>query len=397
VKVPIRLKPVAAAAAAAAAATVVVAALATPAFASTTFASSTFAGKGAPSSGYSGASHAVFVQTDAASGNRIVAYHRGADGVLSPAGSYPTGGLGGVLGGSVVDHTASQGSLTYDPRHSLLYAVNAGSSTVSVFAVSGDHLALRQVLSSGGTFPVSVAVHGDLVYVVNALDGGSLQGFRVFGSFLVPLPGSSRALGLNPDASPQFTNTPGQVAFTPDGSKLIVTTKANGNDIDVFDVGFGGWLSAAPVVNSEPGTVPFAITFDPYGNLVIAEAGTNALATFAISGHGTLTQLDAVGTGEAATCWVAPAGPFLFASNAGSAAESGFTSAANGHLTLLGATATAAGTVDASAAAGGQFLYVQTGGAGIVDEYAVGSGGALTQIGSVTVPDAVGGEGIVAF
>jgi 6-phosphogluconolactonase (cycloisomerase 2 family) len=391
------LKPVAAAAAAAAAATVVVAALATPAFASTTFASSTFAGKGAPSSGYSGASHAVFVQTDAASGNRIVAYHRGADGALSPAGSYPTGGLGGVLGGSVVDHTASQGSLTYDPRHSLLYAVNAGSSTVSVFAVSGDHLALRQVLSSGGTFPVSVAVHGDLVYVVNALDGGSLQGFRVFGSFLVPLPGSSRALGLNPDASPQFTNTPGQVAFTPDGSKLIVTTKANGNDIDVFDVGFGGWLSAAPVVNSEPGTVPFAITFDPYGNLVIAEAGTNALATFAISGHGTLTQLDAVGTGEAATCWVAPAGPFLFASNAGSAAESGFTSAANGHLTLLGATATAAGTVDASAAAGGQFLYVQTGGAGIVDEYAVGPSGTLTQIGSVTVPDAVGGEGIVAF
>ena len=396
-KVPIRLKPVAAVAAATAAATVVVAALATPAFASTTFASTTFASKGAPSSGYSGASHAVFVQTDAASGNRIVTYHRAADGALSLAGSYPTGGLGGVLGGSVVDHTASQGSLTYDPWHSLLYAVNAGSNTVSVFAVSGDHLALRQVLSSGGTFPVSVAVHGDLVYVVNALDGGSLQGYRVFGSFLVPLPGSSRALGLNPDASPQFTNTPGQVAFTPDGSKLIVTTKANGNDIDVFDVGFGGWLSAAPVVNSEPGTVPFAITFDSYGNLVIAEAGTNALATFAISGHETLTQLDAVGTGQAATCWVAPAGPFLFASNAGSAAESGFTSAADGQLALLGATATAAGTVDASAAADGQFLYVQTGGAGIVDEYAVGSGGALTQIGSVTVPDAVGGEGIVAF
>ena len=401
-KVPIRLKPGAVAVAAAAAATVVVAALATPAFASTSFASSTFASStfsntGAPSSGYSGASHVVFVQTDAASGNRVVAYHRAADGALSPAGSYATGGLGGVLGGSMVDHTASQGSLTYDPWHSLLYAVNAGSNTVSVFSVRGDHLALRQVLSSGGTFPVSVAVQGvDHVHQV-AVDGGSLQGYRVFGSFLVPLPGSSRALGLNPSASPQFTNTPGQVAFTPDGSKLIVTTKANGNDIDVFDVGFGGWLSAAPVVNSEPGTVPFAITFDSYGNLVIAEAGTDALATFAISGHGTLTQLDAVGTGKAATCWVAPAGPFLFASNAGSAAESGFTSAADGQLTLLGATATDAGTVDASAAAGGQFLYVQTGGAGIVDEYAVGAGGALSQIGSVTVPDAVGGEGIVAF
>src|ERR1017187_9107669 len=172
------------------------------------------------------ASPPVLVQTDSTSGNHVVAYHRAADGALRPAGSYATGGRGGILGGSVVDHTASQGSLTYDPWHSLLYAVNAGSNTVSVFAVRGDRLALRQVLSSGGTFPVSVAVHGDLVYVVNALNGGSLQGYRVFGSFLVPLPGSSRALGLNPAASPQFTSTPGQVAFTPDGAQLIVTTKA---------------------------------------------------------------------------------------------------------------------------------------------------------------------------
>jgi Lactonase, 7-bladed beta-propeller len=383
VKVPIHLKHAVVAAAAVAA----VAGFATPAFASTA----------APSSGDGGASHAVFVQTDSTSGNHVVAYHRAAGGGLRPAGSYATGGLGGVLSGSVVDHTASQGSLTYDPRHSLLYAVNAGSNTVSVFAVRGDRLALRQVLSSGGTFPVSVAVHGDLVYVVNALNGGSLQGYRVFGRVLVPLPGSSRSLGLNPAASPQFTNTPGQVAFTPDGAKLIVTTKANGNDVDVFGVGLGGWLSATPVVNAEPGTVPFAITFDSYGHLVIAEAGTNAVATFAIRGHGTLSQLDSAGTGQAATCWVAPAGSFLFASNAGSAAESGFTSSGGGQLTLLGAAGTDAGTVDASAAAGGRFLYVQTGGAGIVDEYAVGSDGALTQIGSVTVPDAVGGEGIVAF
>jgi 6-phosphogluconolactonase (cycloisomerase 2 family) len=392
VKVPIRLKPsVTAAAVTAAAAAVVLTGLATPAFASTTAAN-----EAAHSFSYSGASRAVFVQTDATSGNHVVAYHRAADGALTPAGTYPTGGLGGVLGGSVVDHTASQGSLTYDPWHNLLYAVNAGSNTVSVFAVSGDHLALRQVLGSGGTFPVSVAVHGDLVYVVNALNGGSLQGYRVFGGFLAPLPGSSRALGLDPTATPQFTNTPGQVAFTPDGSRLIVTTKANGNDIDVFTVGFAGLLST-PVVNSEPGTVPFAISFDTHGHLVIAEAGTNAVATFTISNHGTLTNLDTTGTGQAATCWVAPAGRFLFASNAGSAAESGFTSAPNGQLTLLGATATDAGTVDASAAAGGRFLYVQTGGSGIVDEYAVGANGALSQLGSVTVPNAVGGEGIVGF
>jgi DNA-binding beta-propeller fold protein YncE len=177
----------------------------------------------------------------------------------------------------------------------------------------------RHGLRTGGSFPVSVAVRGDLVYVLNALGGGRLQGYRVLGGRLVPVPGSGRALGLDPTASPQFTNTPGQVAFTPDGSQLIVTTKANGNDIDVFGVRFDGYLSAAPVVNAEPGTVPFAISFDRYGHLVIAEAGTNALATFALAPRGTLSLVDAVPTGAAATCWVAPAGSFLFASNAGSA------------------------------------------------------------------------------
>lgn len=382
-RVPIRLGS---AIAVAGLATAVALPFATPALASTA----------APAFGVGGAGHAVFVQTDNTSGNQVVAYHRASDGTLSPAGTYATGGLGGVLAGSVVDHLASQGSLSYDPWHALLYAVNAGSDTVSVFAVNGDRLALRQVLSSGGSFPVSVAARGDLVYVLNALGGGRLAGYRVLGGRLVPIPGSGRALGLNPTASPQFTNTPGQVAFSPAGSQLIVTTKANGNDIDVFGVRFGGRLSAAPLVNSEPGTVPFGISFDFHGHLVIAESGTNALATFALTPGGTVNPTDAVPTGALATCWVAPAGPFLFAGNAGSASESGCSSSFGGRLSLLGAATTAPGTVDASAAAGGRYLYIQTGGSGIVDEFAVGGGASLTEIGAVTVPGAVGGEGIVA-
>ena len=63
----------------------------------------------------------------------------------------------------------------------------------------------------------------------------------------------------------------------------------------------------------------------------------------------------------------------------------------------LGQTATDPGTVDASASIDGQYLYVQTGGNGIVDEFHVNANGSLTAIGSVTVAGAVGGEGIVAF
>jgi 6-phosphogluconolactonase (cycloisomerase 2 family) len=346
--------------------------------------------------GPGGARSVVFVQTDNTSGNEIVAYHRAADGTLGLAGSYPTGGSGGQLAGSVVDHLASQGSLRYDPAHGLLLAVNAGSDTVSVFRAHGDSLSLRQVIGSGGTFPVSIAVHGDLAYVLNALGGGSVQGYQIGFGGLVPISGSNRSLGLDPTASPQFTNTPGQVAFSPDGAQLIVTTKANGNDIDVFAVRGDGRLSASPVVNAEPGTVPFAITFDRAGHLVIAESGTNALATFTLSSTGSVTLISQVGTGQSATCWVARVRGLFFASNAGSGTVSGYADGPGGQLALLGQTGTDPGTVDAAASPGGRYLYVQTGGNGIVDEFAVGAGGSLASLGSVTVPGAVGGEGIVA-
>jgi DNA-binding beta-propeller fold protein YncE len=134
--------------------------------------------------------------------------------------------------------------------------VNAGSNTITVFSVYGDRLVRRQVISSGGTFPVSVAFHGSLVYVLNARDGGSVQGFLRIGPTLVRVPSWNRPLGLDPALTPEFTYTPGQVAFTPDGSRLIVTTKGSGNDIDVFTVGFSGGLSAAPGGHRGPGQCP---------------------------------------------------------------------------------------------------------------------------------------------
>ncbi len=344
-----------------------------------------------------GAHRAVFVQTDNPTGNQIVAYDRAGNGSLTLAGAYDTGGLGGVLNGSAVDHLASQGSLAYEGRSALLLAANAGSNTVSVFTLNGDRLRLRQVVDSGGTFPVSIAVRGDLVYVLNAMAGGSVAGYRVAGDRLQPLARSQRNLGLDiPADITQFTHTPGQVAFSPDGTQLVVTTKANGNDIDVFAVARDGRLSSTPVVNAEGSTTPFAVTFDRAGHLVVAEAGTNALATFGLHRDGTVTLIDAVATGQSATCWVARAGRFLYASNAGSGSESGYRDGFGGQLTLLGPTTTDAGTVDAAASPSGRFLYVQTGAHGIVDEFHVGFDGVLNPIGSVTVAGAAGGEGIVA-
>ncbi len=336
-------------------------------------------------------SYGVFVQTDNLAGNQIVVYSRTPWGVLSQRGIYDTGGLGGQLPGSVVDHLASQGSLVRDREDGLMYAVNAGSDTISVFEVNDERLTLRQTIRSGGRFPVSITVHRGIVYVLNARDGGRLQGFAVHDKALVPIPGSGRALGLATSEEPQFLHTPGQVQFSPSGSQLIITTKASGSAIEVFGVSpVSGLLSVSPVVNPEPGAVPFAVTFDPEGHLIVAEAGTNALARFSLAANGIVSLIDAVATGQAGTCWVVSAGGRgLFASNAGSASVSVFRGGQS--LTPFGLIATDGGPVDATVAENGEFLYVQTGAAGIVDEYRSG-----IPIGSVTVPGAVGGEGITA-
>jgi 6-phosphogluconolactonase (cycloisomerase 2 family) len=128
----------------------------------------------------------------------------------------------------------------------------------------------------------------------------------------------------------------------------------------------------------------------------VTEAGTNALATFDLHDDGTVTLLRAVPTGQAATCWVVGRDGQFYASNAGSASLSRFDSGDGGALTFLDNTTTDGGTVDAAVSAHGDYLYVQAGAGGIVDEFRINTDGSLAQIGSVTVPNAAGGEGIVA-
>ncbi|MFG1806008.1 lactonase family protein [Streptomyces sp. NPDC049040] len=337
----------------------------------------------------------VFVQSDNPTANTVVAYHRNRDGSLGHGEVYATGGRGGVLDGSVVDHLASQGALGYDRGNGLLYAVNAGSDTVTVFAVQGDRLRRLQIVPSGGDFPVSVATHGNQVYVLNARDGGSVQGYVWDGRQLVLRADRHRGLGLAA-GSPEFTHTPAQVGFTPDGSKLVVTTKAGADTIDVFPLTSSGAPAARPVVTSTPGAVPFGFTFDRAGRLQVTEAGPNAVATFTVHRDGTLHQVGDAATGQMATCWVVATGDHLYASNAGSATLSGYRVERHAPLTALGNTPTHDGTVDAAASSDGRNVYVQTGAQGVVDEFRVGRDGSLTRIGSVTVPGAIGGEGIAA-
>jgi 6-phosphogluconolactonase (cycloisomerase 2 family) len=342
---------------------------------------------------------AVFVQTNSPGGNEVLAYDRGADGSLSLAGSYATGGNGAAAAGAVVDTLASQGSLTYDAGHKLLYAVNAGSGSLSIFSVDGSTLALRQVLDSGGSFPASVTVDGNLVYVLNAGGAGSVQGFRVTGDTLHRLHDGSRTLGLANTVPPFFLASPGQVGFTPDGSRLVVTTKGGGNTIDVFDVHADGSLGDAPVANAPATPVPFAFTFDSSGRLVVAEAGASVVSTYTLDADGTLSGAQSQADGQAALCWITAAAGNYYVANAGSATISGYRVGANGAPSLIGATGivgqTETGAIDLAPSSDQRFLYAESGGAGTVDEFRIDADGTLTKLGIVGgLP--VGLEGIAA-
>ena len=147
-----------------------------------------------------GGDHAVFVQTDNVAGNQIVAYHRDHDGTLILSDTYATGGLGGVLNGSAVDHLGSQGSLASDPTHGLLYAVNAGSNTVSVFSVDGDQLSLRQVVGSAERSRSASLSTAISCTCSTPRDGGSVSGYWVADGRLAP------DLGVNTVAWPHHPN-----------------------------------------------------------------------------------------------------------------------------------------------------------------------------------------------
>jgi len=350
-----------------------------------------------------GAARAVFVQTNDSAGNAVIAYGRAGDGSLHWAGQYATGGLGGSESGAAVDPLASQGSLTYDARDHLLFAVNAGSDTFTVFDVNGTHLHRLQVVSSAGHLPTSISVVGSHVYVLDAGNDGSISGFWIdVTKHLHAIGGSTRTLGLGNPADPNFLASPSQVAITPDGRDVVVATKTHGV-LDVFALDHFGRPTAAPVVTTSAGGVPFGLSYDALGRLIVAEASGGASSYF-VHPNGVLATISShVANAQAATCWSVIAKGFIYTANAGSNTITGYAENSPGQLSLLnadGVTATTdAGPVDLAASTDGRYIYQQATGAGVIDEFNVNANGSLTQIGTVTgfAPDnGTGFEGIAA-
>src|SRR5215468_8727745 len=182
------------------------------------------------------AQRAVFVMTNDADANEIIAFERAPSGTLHSAHRYATGGRGS---GGTVDPLGSQGSLTLSDDGTYLLAANAGSGNVSLFRVFGAHLALTDRAPSGGSEPNAVAQHGRLVYVLNTAGSSSVVGFQLRDGRLTRIPDSLRFLSGN------FVNS-ASLAFSADGRYLAVTERTT-NNIDVFRVQSDGRLSAITV------------------------------------------------------------------------------------------------------------------------------------------------------
>jgi 6-phosphogluconolactonase len=333
-------------------------------------------------------SAAVYVQTNELDANRVLAFRRGADGMLAGPESHPTGGAG-----DGVPRLTSQGSVMLTRDGGRLLVTNAGSGEVSVFAVADEGLELIQTVPSGGKAPKSVAEHGGLVYVLNTREP-SLVGFRLTPGGLEPLPGSERLLSTDAD--------PAQVGFSPDGTTLVVTDRGT-DSIVTYPVGADGLLGTSSAHPSS-GRTPYGFAFTSGGTLVVTEAfgaqtGKAAASSYLLDNGSVESVTRSAANGRSEICWavVSKDDRYAFTTNFADGAVSRYAIGSDGSIKLDQAVAATAvegeaGLRDEDLTADGRFLYAIDAGAQRIFGWAVGEDGSLSPLGSWEgVPETVAG------
>ncbi len=325
-----------------------------------------------------GSAGAVYVLTNEANGNQVAVFNRSATGTLSSAGTFATGGLGS--GGGL----GSQGALVLDRSNHWLFAVNAGSNEISVFAVRPDGLALTDKVASGGIQPISLTAHDHLLYVLNAGGSGNITGFTVDSrGKLRPIRGSTRSLS---NSGVGAAPGPAQIQFSPEGESLVVTEKAT-SLIDVYKVERG--LAKGPKTHQSAGATPFGFDFDTQGTLVVSEAAGSALSSYRVSEGGFHVVSASVPDGQGAACWVVITqnGNYAYTANTHSGSISSYRLSRNGQLSLLdsraGVTGDNSSPIDIALSHDSQYLYQLASGAHAIVAFQVQPDGSLVSISSI--------------
>lgn len=320
---------------------------------------------------------AVYTLSNEANGNSVLVFDRLVNGDLRPAFRAFTGGTGS--GGSL----GNQGGLTLTANQRWLLAVNAGSDTVSVLEV-GEHSLTLVDTARTDHVPLSIAVHGDLVYV---LSGGSesIAGFKLGrDGQLHPIKGSVRKLSNIPGTQPA------QIGFSPEGTFLVVTEKA-ADKIITLPLHADG-LTGAPSVQDSNGVTPFGFAFGKRDQLFVSEAFSgapraSATSSYGLGADGLLTTISASARDhQSASCCTAitPNGQFAYIANTGSGNISGYNIGFEGALTLLDAKGVAAVTrgkpIELALTGDGEFLYTLVSETNEIAAYRVQPDGSLRPI-----------------
>lgn len=338
---------------------------------------------------------AVFTMSNATDGNELLRYRRGINGTLYPLPPVETGGLG--TGGGL----GNQGGIAVAPDESWMVAVNAGSNDISAFRIVGLSAMLTDVESSLGARPISATIYDDVVYVLNAGPPSNIQGFQVdFNGELTPIEGSAQDLSGS-DVGPA------QIAFSPDGSVLVVTEKMT-NNVVTFEVDSDGTSSGANV-QASAGQTPFGFAITESNYVFVSEAfggeeDGSAVSSYQLSG-GNLNVVDSsVPTNQTAACWVVvtPDERFIYVANAGSGSISGYEVLAGGEIELLdpdgrtGVTGDGTNPIDLAISRDGRYLYSLLNGTHEVAGFEIHSDGSLTEIPRTSgLP--VGANGLAGF
>lgn len=400
---------------------------------------------------------ALYVASNSWTGNEILTFPRLADGsLLPPLPGVPTGGLGsgpGAIPGVGTDPLGSQGSLAVDAKNMRLFAVNAGSGSLSMFSIKSSGLNLLDTAATSDTtdtsyghaaYPVSVAVDGDAVYVLNA-ESNSVAHLTVTSKTLrldqscdlpTPVRGFDAPYAATDTHSEQpfATEAPGQIGVSPDGKHVVVVAKeglvetgfpaggtAGNGQIHVFDAASDGTLTdcaeptsyVMPVNENGNGTFPFSFAWTKGGQLLVTEVfgaggelSSSAVQPFDLGSDGSLTPIsEPMGSGQAVVCWITVSGQNVYTANFLTNNLSSYSVSNKGDLALTEATAdgTDPGTLvtptDQVLSPDGDFLYQLSSGNGTVVSFAIDSTtGQLAQIGATSdglVPG-IGEQGIAA-
>jgi 6-phosphogluconolactonase len=212
----------------------------------------------------------VYTLTNDTTGNAVVEFDRLSSGQLEFHAQFATGGKGATdfERGCTTQcpFIDAENEVILGPGGHYLFAVNPGSNTVSSFLVTSRGLKLVDHKSSGGDHPVSLTVHGDLLYVLND-DSLTISGLSVSSKGkLTPIKGSTQKLGPGAVTSEL---PPKEIEFDATGTVLAVPLLAV-PVIDTFKVGASGAAGRA-IANKTAHPLPSAFSIDSHNRLAVAE------------------------------------------------------------------------------------------------------------------------------